>query len=144
MDILAIPFHKYLNISEHVGNDYIFELKERPEYLNHLQTIHACVQLTLAEASSGEFLLQEFKEFEAEVIPVIRRTEVKYHRPANGTLYSRASLQSSSKAELVDELMNKSRAIVQIKVEIFDKSKKKVLTAVFDWFLKRIDNETTL
>lgn len=141
MDILSIPFHQYLNIETHDGDGYIFELQERPEYLNHLQTLHACVQLTLAEASSGEFLLQEFKEFEADVIPVIRRTEVKYHRPANGTLYSRASLQSSGKAELVDELMNKDRAIIQIKVEIFDNSKKKVLTAIFDWFLKRIDNE---
>jgi len=136
MDILAVPFHQYLNIETHSEDDYIFELKERPEYLNHLQTIHACVQLTLAEASSGEFLLQAFREFEAKVIPVIRRTEVKYHRPANGTLYSRASLQSSGKAELEDELMNKSRAIVQIKVELFDRSKKKVLTAIFDWFLK--------
>ena len=136
MDILAVPFHQYLNIEAHTGDDYIFELEERPEYLNHLHTIHACVQLTLAEASSGEFLLREFKEFEAEVIPVIRRTEVKYHRPANGTLYSRASLQSSSNAEVVDVLVNTSRAIVQIKVEIFDWSKKKVLTAVFDWFLK--------
>ncbi len=138
MDILAVPFHKYLNIETHSGADYIFELKEKPEFLNHLQTIHACVQLSLAEASSGEFLLQEFKEFEDEVIPVIRRTEVKYHRPANGTLYSRAFLQSSRKAELVDELMNKGRTVIQIKVEIFDRSKKKVLTAIFDWFLKRI------
>jgi hypothetical protein len=48
MDILAIPFHKFLNIKKHSGDSYIFEAKERPEYLNLLQTIHACVQLSLA------------------------------------------------------------------------------------------------
>ena len=65
MDILAIPFHKFLNIKKHAGDDYIFEADERPEYLNHLQTIHACVQLALAEASSGEFLLQICKQHPA-------------------------------------------------------------------------------
>lgn len=137
MDILAIPFHKFLNLKEHTGEEYIFEVKERPEYLNHLQTIHACVQLSLAEASSGEFLLQEFSELKTKVIPVIRRTEVKYHRPANGTLYSRASFQSANKAEVSDELLKRGRIIVQVKVEIFDNRKNKVLTAIFDWFLKK-------
>ena len=136
MDILAIPFHKFLNIQKHSGEEYIFEAKERPEHLNHLQTIHACVQLSLAEASSGEFLLQQFSEQKNEVIPVIRKTEVKYHRPANGTLYSRASFHSANKTEVLDELLKRNRIIVQIKVEIFDLSKNKVLTAVFDWFLK--------
>ena len=136
MDVLAIPFHRFLNIEKHSGDDYIFEAKERPEYLNHLQTIHACVQLSLAEASSGEFLLQQFEELKTEVIPVIRKTEARYHRPAIGTLYSRASFLSSNKAEILDELKNKNRTITQIRVEILDNSHSKVLTAIFDWFLK--------
>ena len=136
MDVLAIPFHKFLNIEEHPGDEYIFEAKERPEYLNHLQTIHACVQLSLAEASSGEFLLQQFKEINTGVIPLIRKTEAKYHGPANGTLYSRASFLSSGKAEVLGELSEKNRTITQIKVEILDSSKNRVLTAIFDWFLK--------
>ena len=136
MDILAIPFHKFLNIEKHSGDEYIFEAQERPEYLNHLQTIHACVQLSLAEASSGEFLLQEFKEQKTEVIPLIRKTEARYHRPAKGTLYSRASFLSSKKTEVLEELMNKGRSILKIKVEIYDQSSSKVLTAIFDWFLK--------
>jgi len=136
MDILDIPFHQFLNIKKHAGDEYIFETQERPEFLNHLQTIHACVQLSLAEASSGEFLLQQFKELETDVIPVIRKTEAKYHRPANGRLFSRASFPSSNKEEVLDELTNKNRAIIQIKVEILDSSNTKVLTAVFDWFLK--------
>lgn len=135
MDILAIPFHEFLQIEKHPGDAYIFEAKERPEHWNHLQTIHACVQLALAEASSGEFLLQEFGEHRELVIPVIRKTEAKYHRPANGTLYSRASLVSEDKNEVLMDLHTKGRAITQIKVEVYNADKKKVLTAVFDWFL---------
>ena len=58
MDILSIPFHKYLSIEKYPGDVYIFQVQEKPEFLNHLQTHHACLQLALAEASSGEFLLQ--------------------------------------------------------------------------------------
>lgn len=137
MDILAIPFHKYLNIEKHPGGDYIFEARERPEHLNHLGTIHACVQLSLAEACSGEYLLQEFGEHRDEVIPLIRKTEVKYHRPANGTLYARASFPSLDKEKVLDELLSRGRAVIQIKVEVYDSSSRKVLTAVFDWFLKK-------
>jgi len=137
MDILEIPFHRYLNIEEHPEDDYIFEAKERPEHLNHLGTIHACVQLSLAEASSGEFLLKEFGEHRDEVIPLIRKTEVKYHRPANGTLYSRASFPGLNQAGFLEKLFSRGRAVIQIKVEIFDDNSQKVLTAVFDWFLKK-------
>jgi hypothetical protein len=135
MDILAIPFHRFLQFEQHSGSSYIFEAKERPEYLNHLQTIHACVQLALAEASSGEFLLQEFHEYKDYVIPVIRKTEAKYHRPARGTLYSTASLHSPDKAEVLDALSHKRRSIVQIRVEIHDRENSRVMTAIFDWFL---------
>ena len=101
MDILNIPFHRFLNIKKHSGEEYIFEANERPEYLNHLGTIHACFQLTLAEASSGAFLLQEFNDISYEVIPVVRKTEAKYHRPANGTLYSKATFESTNKSDII-------------------------------------------
>jgi hypothetical protein len=44
MDILAIPFHQFLNIKRNISDDFIFKIDERPEYSNHLGTIHACVQ----------------------------------------------------------------------------------------------------
>jgi hypothetical protein len=135
MDILDIPFHRFLNIKNHNGDEYIFETDERPEYLNHLGTIHACVQLSLAEASSGEFLLHQFFEFKSELVPVVRKTEAKYHRPANGSLYSKASFESSNKLDVLNELVRRKRVLLKVKVEIFDHQKNKVLTAIFDWFI---------
>ena len=135
MDILAIPFHRYLNIKKNTGNEYIFAIEERPEYLNHLGTVHACVQLSLAEATSGEFLQNQFKDLKSEVIPVIRRTEAKYHKPANGNLYSKAEFDSTDKDEAMQELETKKRTIVKVKVEIFDSQNNKTLTVIFDWFI---------
>ena len=86
MDILSIPFHRFLNIEKSdEGEGFIFRMEERPEHLNHLGTIHACAQLALAEASSGEFLLEQFGDLKDSVIPLIRKTEVKYSKPANAT-----------------------------------------------------------
>ena len=60
MDILSIPFHQLLHIERNQDDAFIFQMKERPEFNNHLGTFHACAQLSLAEATSGEYL-QELK-----------------------------------------------------------------------------------
>ena len=97
MNILSVPFHQFINIKRSENENYIFTIEERPEYLNHLGTIHACVQLSLAEATSGEFLLNQFIELASEVIPVVRKTEVKYRKPANGNLFSKATFSMNKK-----------------------------------------------
>jgi len=137
MNIIDIPFHNFLAFKEHEGDEYIFIAEERPEYLNHLNNIHACVQLTLAEASSGEFLLKQFYELRNELIPVIRKTEAKYHKPANGKLCSKAVFDSLSKEDVLNELLRKNRVIVKVKTEIFDENKNKTLTATFEWFITK-------
>ena len=89
MDILSIPFHRLLNIERNLNDDeFIFQIEERPELHNHLGTFHACAQLSLAEATAGEYLQQQFPEIKDEVIPVIRKTEVKYAMPAKGSFFS--------------------------------------------------------
>lgn len=138
MDILTIPFHRYLNLKKHFGEEYIFESEEKPEYLNHLGTIHACYQLALAEATSGEFLLRQFEEIKSDVIPVVRKTEAKYHSPSNGNLYSKAAFDSADKNTVLLELAKKNRTVVKVKVEIFDSKNTKTLTVIFDWFLTKI------
>ncbi len=145
MEILEIPFHKFLGIRKHKGKDYIFEANEKPEYLNHLGTIHACAQLTIAEASSGEFLLKEFGSLKSKVIPVVRKTNAKYHQPAKGKLFAKAAFYSSNKTDIIKELENKNRVLVKIKVELFNQIEDKILTVIFDWFIKKITstNETS-
>ncbi len=138
MDILSIPFHKFMNITRVNGSeDFIYMIQEQPEYLNHLGTIHACVQLSLAEATSGEFLLKEFNQIKSDVIPVVRKSEAKYHKPANGELFSKAEFFSSTRSEVLNELSAKKRAITKVKVEVFDSKADKILTVIFDWFITK-------
>lgn len=135
MKILEIPFHQHLSLISSEDSVFIFQLKEKPEHLNHLGTIHACVQLTLAEASSGEFLRIQFQEIQDQLIPVVRKTEAKYQRPANGVLRAKASFVDLDAAAHINLLKEKKRAIISVKVEIIDENDAKTLTAVFDWFI---------
>lgn len=138
MDILSIPFHKYLNIkkADKTGS-FVFKIEEQPEFLNHLGTIHACVQLSLAEATAGEFLLSQFYDLSSDLIPVVRKTEVKYHRPGKGELFSKAEFLSASRSEIIKELDLKNRVIIRVKVEVFDFESKRILSSIFDWFLTK-------
>ncbi|HQR05857.1 MAG TPA: hypothetical protein PLN21_03490 [Gemmatales bacterium] len=56
MNITAIPFHTYLGL-EFAEPPYLLQLKAQPHHANHLGTIHASVLIALAEAGSGQFLM---------------------------------------------------------------------------------------
>ncbi len=91
MDVSQLPFNRFLGIQRcESKEDGIFEFVSDEKYLNHLGTIHASALFALAEASSGQFLAEQMKEDEEAVVPVLRRTEMKYRKPAKGAVYSKA------------------------------------------------------
>lgn len=134
MKTLDIPFNKFLDIKL-AKDDFILMIEEKPEYLNHLGTIHASVIFALAEASSGEYLLNEFKDYKKDVIPVLRKAEIKYSSPANGELYTKVELYRRMVEETIEELNIKRRAIIPVMVEVYNNKNDKVMTAIFDWFV---------
>lgn len=135
MEITEIPYHKFLGIQKSDNDRYILELEEKNEYLNHLGTIHASVLFVLAESTSGEFLLRKFKDFEIDVIPVIRRAEAKYSKPVNGQIFSKADFVNTDAVRIHEELQQNGRALLKIKVDIFNSESERIMTAVFEWFL---------
>ena len=93
----------------------------------------------LAEASSGEFLLNNFKEYELDIIPVVRKVEMKFSKPANGSIYSKACLVNSGKEEIYKELITSKRVIIKVKVELFNESNDRLFSSIFDWFITNRD-----
>lgn len=136
MKVLEIPFNKYLAIKEATQNNgFIFELEEKPEYLNHLKTIHASALFALSEATSGECLLKHFKSYKLDVVPVVRKVENKYSKPVNGIVRSKAKVLIDNTDAFVAELRQKKRAIVQVKVDLYNSDNKIVMSSIFDWFI---------
>lgn len=135
MNVLEIPLNKLIGIKKAEKDEFIFKVEAKHEHLNHLGTVHAAILFTLAEASSGEFLWQEFKEYNISTIPVVRKVEVKYSKPGNGDVFSRATYFNSSTEEIYEVLKNRKRVIIKVKVEIFNQQDEKLMSSVFDWFV---------
>jgi acyl-coenzyme A thioesterase PaaI-like protein len=140
MDILSLPFNKFVGLE--LSNDpaYLLTLPAKTEYENHIQTVHAAALFALAEASSGFLLLREFAEVE-NAVPVVRNVEVKYRKPAKGNITSTASL-ITDKTEILESLQRKRRVLVPVQVSLYDSNTLLVMQATFEWFVL-INNQTT-
>jgi len=133
MDIFSLPFNKFIGLEPSSDPAYLMMLPAKTEYENHIQTVHAAALYALAEASSGLLLLREFAEVE-NAVPVVRNVEVKYKKPAKGTIYSTASL-SIDKVDVLATLQNKHRALVPVQVLLYDTNAVLVMKATFEWFV---------
>jgi len=135
MDITEIPFHHFLGLQRSDNDRYILKLEDKKEYLNHLGTIHASVLFALAESTSGEFLLREFKDHDLDVIPVVRKAEIKYSKSVNGQIFSKADFVNTDVNSILEEILPKGRVLLKIKVDIVNSDFERVMTGIFEWFL---------
>lgn len=135
MKVLEVPYNRFIGIKNADKEKYYLKLEDKPEYKNHLGTVHASAMFSLAEATSGKYLLKQFSGLELDIIPVVRKAEVKYSKPAQESVYSSASFLSQTINEIKEELKIKKRVIIKVKVEIFNEENEKLMASLFDWFV---------
>lgn len=135
MNITEIPFNKFIGISVAENPDYLLQLDARSEYTNHLGTVHAAALFALAEGSGGQFLLNCFPGQENDVIPVVRKAEIVFKKPASGIIVSMAKFKNDTIQSIQEQLLNKKRASLITTVELFNADKIKVFEADFEWFV---------
>lgn len=136
-NVLDLPFNRILLIKESDLRDTIFMLEDRQDYQNHLGTVHASAQYALAEATSGEILERSLGYWNGAYFPVVRRVEVKYKNPANGRLFSAGLLDPEKVMKAKDELLNKGRTLVDVRVKLLDEGKNTTFEGTFTWFVAR-------
>ena len=136
MDVTKIPFNQYIGLQMSVNNGYLLMLDNRPEYRNHLNTVHASAQFALAEATGGYFLLNEFSEI-SNIVPVVRKVETKYKKTATGIVFSKAKFQETEKEKVLEELNQKGRTTLKVEVSLFDETDVTVMQSVFEWFVTK-------
>ena len=139
VSVTELPFNSFLGIQTATDSAHLLRLPSGDQYLNHLGTVHASAQLALAEASSGEFPLRHLGSTEG-IVPVVRRLEAKFRKPASGSVTSTASTTPEALAQLDAELASKGRSLIPITVELHDESGAHTLSATFEWFIKRDKN----
>jgi acyl-coenzyme A thioesterase PaaI-like protein len=137
VNIEDIPFNRYLGITHSAQEGGELSLPRDARYTNHLGTVHANAQLALAEAASGEYLIREFKDIGFDVIPVVRRIEAKFRKPASGAIFAKASVTPEKKQEFLATLIARGRALIEVQVDVHDENRTHALAAVIEWFVAR-------
>ena len=136
MDVTKLPFNSFIGLKVSDKPEFLLMLENRIEYRNHLNTVHASALFSLAEASSGHFLLNEFSEL-TDIIPVVRKVEIKYRKPATGCVFSKAKFQEVGKTEILNALNQKGRTTLKVEVSLFDEANTPVMQSVFEWFISK-------
>lgn len=137
IDVLDLPFNKYIGLQKASDKEYLLMLQNEEKYLNHLNTVHASAQFALAEATSGFFLLGEFEGL-SNILPVVRKVETKYKKPANGEVFSKASFLNTDKATILEELNTKQRVLITVRVLLYDSARNNTMQSDFEWFVAKV------
>jgi hypothetical protein len=143
MNVTDIPFNAFLQIEKPPADSpFLLKLRESPSYLNHIGTVHACVQLSLAEASSGQWLVQALPHLVDKAIAVLRRVEAKFKNPMRGEIFSRSTTSLGEVRRSAEALTVKGRALIPVTIEIVDGSGSVGLVATFEWFSQNREQNT--
>lgn len=136
MDITELPFNRFIGITQ--DGDGILRLDQSHNLNNHVGTVHAGAQFTLAEASSGDFLMHRFPELAGKVVPVVRTSGIKFKKPATGTLRALASVSDEAADNFMGQFDKKGRALITVSVTVQDTEGTVTATAKYDWFVQRL------
>ncbi len=130
-----IPFVKYIGIEEKESG---VSLNFNENILNHIKTIHASAQFTLAETQSGLYLQSLFPQLEGKVIPVLRDAQIKYKKPAQEKIIAFASADEEAVKKFKKQFDKKGRGLLQIEVVIKDINDILTCHATFTWFIQAL------
>ena len=136
MEITDIPFAKTLGLKK--SADGVLQLGLDAGVMNHLQTIAAAAQFSLAELASGEYLMQVFPGLISEVVPVLRDSRLKYKRPANSRISAYASSADKDIAKFKEHYDRKGRSLLSVNVEVKDSGGNVVSAGSFSWYIQKI------
>lgn len=135
MKVTEIPFVKLIGIEQEKNN---LSLRFDFKILNHIKTIHASAQFTLAETQSGLFLQELFPDLENKVIAVLRDSQIKFKKPAVEMITAYSKVSEDIIIKFKEQFTKKNRGTIQIEVDIKDINGLLTSQAVFTWFIQKI------
>ena len=135
MNLKDIPFAKLLGLTDGQG-EFLFELTDDITYTNHLGTVAAAAQFSLAEFTSGQWLLNTFPEIVPNVIPMLRKSEVKFKKPAYGRIRAKANVNKETQEEFLHVFKQNKRALIKINIILMNDGNEEVMNGVYEWFIQ--------
>lgn len=134
IQVTEIPFAQMIRL-EPADSPYLFCLPAHQDYTNHLGTVAAAAQFSLAEFASGQWLLNTFADLADQVIPMLRSSNVKFKKPASGCIRAKVMTAESSIASVRLELHERKRTLCLVEVVVVNDDDAMVMSGTFEWFL---------
>jgi acyl-coenzyme A thioesterase PaaI-like protein len=138
MNITEIPFNKFIEIASDRESPSNLCLAFKDNLKNHLGTFHASAQFALAEACSGLSLQKHFPHLENSVVPVLRKSEVKFKKPALSNILAKSVIDQDHKKKFEQQLERKNRASIQVAVDIVTQDGTVTMSGVYEWYVQKI------
>jgi len=136
LDLLKIiPFANYVGVEKR--DEKLLQLIPHKDVENHIGTVHAAAQFTLAETQSGLYLLSLFPEYADDVVPLLRSSNIKYKYPATTELTAVATVTEEHKCKFEEEFLKRGRAMLMIKIKIKDANGNITMIGDFGWYVQR-------
>ena len=135
MTVKDVPFASFVGIKENL-DELSLDFKEQVQ--NHVKTIHASAQFTLAETKSGLYLLEIFPELEGKVLPLLREANIKYKKPATQKILAYASIEDETIDKFKTVFEKKGRGSICVSVQIKDINDILCSEGEFSWFIQKV------
>ena len=130
-----IEFVKLVGIEQ---SEESVSLAFKKNVLNHIESIHASAQYTLAETQSGLHLQKLFPQLVGKVIPVLRESKIKYKKPALKSIIAFAKCSDEDIEKFQTQFTKKGRATLNVSVEVKDSDGVCTAEGTFGWFISKI------
>ena len=130
-----IEFVKLVGIKQ---SENSVSLAYKKDVFNHIESIHASAQFTLAETQSGLFLQELFPELVGKVIPLLRESRIKYKKPALKNIVAFASCSDENIIKFKEQFAKKGRSILSVSVDVKDSAGVLTASSEFVWFVQKI------
>lgn len=134
MEITDVPFAKTIGLAKSESGR--LNLAYGDGILNHVNTIAAAAQFSLAELASGDYLQTLFPELIGKVLPVLRDSRLKYKKPAGSTITAHVRASDKDVAKFNRQLAKKGRALITIDVDIKDAEESVTSSGSFVWYIQ--------
>lgn len=136
MEITEVPFAKTIGLKKTKSGELGLCFDESLH--NHLQTVAASAQYSLAELASGDHLQKLFPELISKVLPVLRDSRLKFKQPAQSKVSAYPAVSEKAVAKFIEQFEKKGWALITIDVAVQDAEGIVTSFGSFRWYVRAI------
>jgi acyl-coenzyme A thioesterase PaaI-like protein len=137
MELTEIPFPKLIGILRDISGRLSLQMADTVQ--NHLGTMHAGAQFTLAETASADCLQQLFPCLKESVVTVLRASQMKYRNAATTGIYAIAFVSEDARETFLKQFERKGRGSVCVEVEVRDIDENITCQGTYEWYAQKLE-----